>query len=172
MKVILTEPVPSLGRTGDMVKVKDGYGRNYLLPRKFAVIANEKNVKELQHQQRLLEQKKQTELQEAQSLSAKLESSEITIKRLSGEQDKLFGSVTSMDIVTALQEVGHEVDRRQVILKDPIKSLGYYTIPVRVAHGIEANLKLWVVAEKDAGGDTEKASEPASAEVADETTEQ
>ena len=142
--VYLAEHVQS----GDIVAVKDGYGRNFLIPQKLAVIADEKSVKRLNHQKRLLEQKLKKELEAAKGFAGKIETTEITITRKAGENDKLFGSVTSQDIEEALRNEGIEVDRRAIVLGAPIKTLGYYTVTVKVASGVEAPLKIWVVGEE------------------------
>ena len=147
MRIILTETVSKLGNIGDVVTVRDGYGRNYLIPRKLAIVANEKNVKGINHQKQMLESKRQHEFTKAQEYVGKLSAVQLTITRKAGEHDKLFGSVTSGDISEALKIEGFEVDRRTIVLSEPIKTVGQHAVSVRVMSGVEATVKIQVVGE-------------------------
>ncbi len=147
MKVILTEDVKGLGKMGDVVRVKDGYARNYLLPRQLAVPADEKNLKALEHAQRIIEAKKRKAVRTAESLKQRIEELSLTIKRKAGQEEKLFGSVTTADIEEALKNEGINVSRKDILMDEPIKKLGYYTLRVRLAPEIEAELKVWIVQE-------------------------
>lgn len=146
MNVILTETVEGLGKIGDIVKVKPGYARNFLVPRKLAVLANTQNVRELDHQKRQIARKKQKLTQAAELLKGKIEGILCTIAHRSGEEGKLFGSVTSMEIEAKLADAGVEIDRRKIVLAEPIKALGDYEVPVKLDAGITANIKVKVVA--------------------------
>jgi len=147
MKIILREDVPDLGAIGDIVTVKDGYARNYLIPNQMAVQASTKNLHQLEHQKRLIESHKTRIRQEASTLAEQLEGVSCTIPMLVGEQDKLFGSVTAKDIEEALAQEGIKLSRKRIILDEPIKSLGVYTIDVRLHQEVTGKLKVWVVAK-------------------------
>jgi large subunit ribosomal protein L9 len=147
MKVILREDVPSLGSIGQMVNVKSGFARNYLLPNGLALLANEKNMCQLEHQKRLIERHKVKIQQDAKTLAEKIQNMSCTIPVLVGEQDKIFGSVTSKDIEEALSQEGMKISRKQIVLDEPIKSLGVYTVDVRLHAAVIGKLKVWVVAK-------------------------
>ncbi len=147
MKVILREDVPSLGNVGELVNVKDGYARNFLLPRGLALPANEKNARQIEHQKRLVEQRRLKLQKDAQAVADKLQSVSCTIPMLVGEQDKLFGSVTAKDIEEALQNEGVRISRKQILLAEPIKALGVYTVDVKLHADVVGKLKVWVVAK-------------------------
>jgi large subunit ribosomal protein L9 len=146
MEIILTENVEGLGTIGDQVKVKPGYGRNYLVPRGLAVVANTRNVKELEHQKRQMERKMQKVTQAAELQKKKVESVTCVLALRAGEDGKLFGSVTTMEIGAKLADAGVEVDRKKIQLDEPIKSLGEYEVPVKLDAGVVANIKVSVVA--------------------------
>jgi large subunit ribosomal protein L9 len=145
MQIILREDVPSLGKAGDLVKVANGYARNYLIPRKIAVEATPRNLKALEHEKLLIEHKKRREHRESESLKDKIESISCTIGVKVGEDDKLYGSVTSMDIEEGLKREGVEIDRKKIELEEPIRTLGVYTVPIKINPEIQAKLKVWVV---------------------------
>lgn len=145
MQVILLEDVPSLGKAGDIVKVSDGYGRNYLIPQKKAIQATEKNLKALEHQKRLIQQKIGKRREDAERLAQKIENLTCTFYRNVGEKGKLFGAITSMDIEAYLKEQGIEVDRKKIHLEEPIKNVGNYHVPIKLHPEITATLKVWVV---------------------------
>lgn len=147
MEIILMEDVPSLGKVGDLVKVSDGYARNYLLPRKKAVRATAVSLKAVEREQHSLEYKQDKLEQEAQELAQKIEEISCTVAKPAGEEGKLFGAVTSADIEDALREQGISVDRKKIVLDEPIKNLGVYTISLKLHPQVMAQLKLWVVKE-------------------------
>lgn len=147
MKVILKEDVPDLGSVGEVVTVKDGYARNYLIPHSLAVQANVKNLRQLEHQKKLIEAHKSRVRKDASVMAEDIEKISCTIPMLVGEQDKLFGSVTSKDIEEALAQEGINISRKRIILEEPIKSLGVYTVDVRLHAEVTAKLKVWVVAK-------------------------
>lgn len=148
MKVILTKPVAKLGEAGDVVQVKGGFARNFLLPQQLAILADAKNMKVLAHQKKTIEDKRRRELASIRDRIEKVESKSITIMKKAGEQGKLFGSVTSADVIEALQKEGIDfVDKKQVQLEEPIKELGVFTVPIRLAQDHVAQLKLFVVNE-------------------------
>jgi len=145
MQVILLEDIPSLGKMGDMVKVSDGYGRNYLLPQKKAILATEKNVKALEHQKRMIQQRLGKAKKDAQLLAQKIENLSCTFNKSVGESGKIFGAITSMDIEEYLKQNGIDIDRKKIHLEEPIKNLGMYQVPIKIHPEVTANLKVWVV---------------------------
>jgi len=147
MEIILQEDVLNLGRIGDVVKVRDGYGRNYLLPRGLALEANRRNLRVLEHQKRLVAGKKERDLRQAQTMSQQLSALTVEIQARAGEGDRLFGSVTNMDIEKALKAQGVTVDRRKILLEEPIKQLGTYTIPISLGGDVRGNVTVQVVRE-------------------------
>ncbi len=147
MEVILIDQVSNLGDIGDQVNVKAGYARNYLLPQKLAISASTKNAKRLAHERRYAEVKAAAARAEDEAVVARLADVSVTIARKSGEQDKLYGSVTTIDIEQALAEEGIAVDRRKLELAEPIKTVGVYEIPVKLRSNLTAKVKVWVVAE-------------------------
>jgi large subunit ribosomal protein L9 len=147
MEIILREDVDNLGKIGDIVKVRDGYGRNYLLPRGLAVEANRRNLRVLEHQKRLIAAKKERDQKQAQALGERLAALSVVVKARAGEEDRLFGSVTNLDIEKALSAQGVVVDRRKILLEEPIKQLGTYTVPVNLAGGVRGNVTVQVVRE-------------------------
>jgi len=147
MEVILIEDISSLGKAGDRVRVSDGYARNYLLPRKKAIMATASNVKALEHERRIVHDKLNKLGREAEKLAKRIGEISCTITKPAGEGGKLFGAVTSADIEAALGEYGVSVDRKKIELEEPIKNLGVYNVPVRLHHDVTAELKLWVVKE-------------------------
>ena len=147
MEIILQEDVLNLGTTGDVVKVRDGYGRNYLVPRGFAVEANRRNLRVLEHQKRLTAAKKEKDHQQAQGMSARIASLSLTITARAGEEDRLFGSVTNIDIEKALTAQGVTIDRRKILLPEPIKQLGTHTVPIHLSSEVRGNITVHVVRE-------------------------
>jgi large subunit ribosomal protein L9 len=147
MEVILVEDVPHLGSIGSLVKVAPGYGRNYLLPKKMAILASTKNKRQLEHEKRVAGFKRAKSRAEAEAVAKKIGGMSVKIARKVGEQDKLYGSVTPHDVQEALQAKGIEVDRRKLDLHEPIKALGDYEIAIRLADDIRATVKVSVVAE-------------------------
>ena len=149
MQLILNEEVPNLGGPGDVVKVRAGYARNYLLPRKLAVEANPKNLRAFEHQKGMAMLKREALKNKARGLKEKLDALSVTVSARAGEEGKLFGSVTNIDVERALRERGIEIDRRKILLVEPIKQLGDYTIQIRLEAEVEAGLKLSVTAEAE-----------------------
>jgi large subunit ribosomal protein L9 len=147
MQVILRDDVPNLGRPGDVVKVRPGYARNFLLPRSLAVEANPKNLRSFEHEKRLALLKREAKRSDALKIKERLEQLTIEIAARAGEGGKLFGSVTNIDIERALSGQGVSIDRRRILLAEPIKELGEFVVPVRVDADVEASLKLKVAAE-------------------------
>jgi large subunit ribosomal protein L9 len=146
MKLILKENIEHLGQIGDIVKVAPGYARNYLLPKGFAIEATDRNAKALEHAKRQLAYKKNKNLEAAKNLIAKLEALTIQLSHQAGEEGKLFGSVTNMEIAAFLKNNGFEIDRKKIVLAEPIKQLGEYNVPVKIHPEIAATLKVTVVA--------------------------
>ena len=147
MQVILLENVPSLGKTGDLVKVSNGYGRNYLIPQKKALLATEKSLKAIEHQKRQVQQRTEKTKKDAEKMSQRIEKLSCTFVKTVGESGKLFGSVISMDIENYLKENGIEVDRKKISLEEPIKNLGIFTVPIKLHPEVTTHLKVWVVQE-------------------------
>jgi large subunit ribosomal protein L9 len=145
LKLILREDVSNVGKTGDTVVVADGYGRNFLLPRGLAVQASTKNVRMLEHQKKLIQARQAKLRQESQDLAKRLEGVSCTITRKAGEEDKLYGSVTARDIADAVKEEGVLLDRKKILLTEPIKKLGVFTVSVQLHPDVVGNVKVWVV---------------------------
>lgn len=147
MLVVLRENVENLGRIGEVVKVSDGYARNFLLPHNLVVAASEKNIAAIEHHKKLLEKKRQAQMATAREVAKKLEEYSCTITRRVGENDKLFGSVTPSDIAEVLIKAGFVVEKRTIQLEHPIKSLGVHPVTVKLEPEVSATLKVWVVKE-------------------------
>jgi large subunit ribosomal protein L9 len=147
MEVILREHVDNLGRRGDLVKVADGYARNYLLPRKLALLATDGNKKVIEREKVKFDAKEAEEQKVAQAVADRLAAVEIEITRKVGETDALFGSVTNADVADALAAKGFDIDRRKIQLHEPIKKLGDYTVPVKLHRDVTVPLKVKVAAE-------------------------
>jgi large subunit ribosomal protein L9 len=148
MEVILREHVDNLGRRGDIVKVAVGYARNYLLPRKLALTVTEANKRQIERERKVAEVRDAEERTQAEMLAQRITQLEIEIARRVGENDTLYGSVTSADIAHALQAKGFEIDKRKVQLPDPLKALGETTVPVKVHRDVLAQVRVKVVAEQ------------------------
>lgn len=146
MQVILTEDVKNVGTMGQVVEVAAGYGRNYLIPQKMAMLATASNKKALAHQLTQIEARREREREAARGILGTIDGVSVTIPMRVGEQDKLFGSVTNRDIVTSLGQQGVQVDRRQVDLDAPINELGIYKVAIKLASGIYAHVNVWIVA--------------------------
>ena len=147
MKLILREDVDNLGKSGELVEVRNGYGRNFLLPRGMAVLANEKNLKHLAHERAVISAKQAKLKAGAMEIAGKIVQAKVQIKRKVGEQDKLFGSVTTLDIADALQSQGIKIDRRQIHLAEPIKTVGSFDVDVKLHAEVPAKVKVEVVPE-------------------------
>jgi len=150
VKVILREDVPKLGSAGQIVSVRPGYARNYLLPRGFAYEATEAAVRQLEEEKRRAEQRARREYLEARRRAAALEGISLTFKARAGEESKLFGSITAADIADRLNEQGldFEVDRRAIVLEEPIKSLGVYSVPIHLHAEVRPEIKVWVIKDE------------------------
>lgn len=147
MEVILREDVAHLGKTGDLVTVKDGYARNYLIPRGLAYPATDANKRRIEAERERRAARLATERAQAESLAERLGAVSLTFTARAGEGEKLFGSVTAADIAAKLQEQGFEVDKRRVELEEPIRMIGIYKVPVRLEAGVVAEVRVWVVKE-------------------------
>lgn len=146
MKVILTQDVKSLGKKGDVVGVKEGYGRNFLIPRGLAVAADDGSLRRLKHEKAVQKGKEAREREEAEQVKAQLEKTTVTIRVKTGEKGRLFGSITASDVAAEIAKQGIEIDRRKIELEEPIKNLGNYTLTVRVYPGVTAQLKVVIEA--------------------------
>ena len=149
VQVILRDDVPNLGKIGDVVRVKPGYARNFLLPRGLAVEANPKNLRVLEHQKRVIAAKADREHKSAEASAKRLDGLKLTIRARAGEEGRLFGSVTNMDVERLLAEKGFQVERRRITLEEPIKELGTFPITVQVGRAVRATVQLVVEAEAD-----------------------
>jgi len=147
MKLILREDVENLGKGGELVEVKAGYGRNFLLPRGLAVLANPKNVRELEHQKAVATAKAAKLKASAEAVAKRLSDTAVTLRRKVGEQDKLYGSVTAIDIVEALAARGLQIDRRNIDLAEPLKTLGDFEVPVKLHSEVVGKAKVKIEAE-------------------------
>ncbi|AKU91930.1 50S ribosomal protein L9 [Vulgatibacter incomptus] len=148
MKIILRESVSNLGNAGDVVEVRPGYGRNFLIPKKKAVLATVGNIRRIEHEKRVALAHQAKLKAGATELAKRLAAVEITIARRVGEQDKLFGSVTAIDIAEKLEPMKLGIERRQIHLEEPIKTLGTFEIPVRLHHDVTQVIKVNVVAQE------------------------
>ena len=147
MKIILREDIDNLGKSGELVTVKDGYGRNYLLPRGKAVLASAQNMRQLEHERTVLAARNAKLKGVAEEQAKKIGSVKAVIKRKVGEQDKLYGSVTVLDIAEALAAQGQQVDRRLIHLAEPIKAVGSYEVELRLHRDVVAKIKVEVQPE-------------------------
>jgi len=148
MEIILKETIPSLGKAGDIVKVADGYARNFLLPKGKAVFANRKNISQLERQQASILTKAAKEHDEFDALAAKLGELEISIPVRVGEKDRLYGSVTNLDIANAIELQGYSIDRKKIQMDEPIKALGEFVVPVKLNPDVRAVVKVNVVSQE------------------------
>uniref|UniRef100_A0A7V5K3X8 Large ribosomal subunit protein bL9 n=1 Tax=Thermodesulfobacterium geofontis TaxID=1295609 RepID=A0A7V5K3X8_9BACT len=148
MEVILIRDVPKLGKAGDVVKVKDGYARNYLIPKGLAILANQKTIKALENQRKVILAKVERERKKLESLAEKLEGISLTVYRKTIEEDRIFGSVSPIDIVNILKERGIEIEKSQVTLEEPIKRLGTFEVPIKLSSDKIINIKVEVLEEK------------------------
>jgi large subunit ribosomal protein L9 len=147
MEVILRQHVDNLGERGQIVKVADGYARNYLLPRKLALPATEGNKRHVERERKIMDSREAEEKGQAEAIASRLSAVEVTIARRVGETDQLYGSVTAADIAEFLKGKGFEVDRRKLVLADPIKTVGEHTVPLKLHRNVTVPLKVKVVKE-------------------------
>lgn len=168
MEVILQEDVAHLGHIGEIVKVRDGYARNYLFPRGLAVLADKRNLGELEHQKRVVEEKRQRVAATAQELAKKMAAVSLEFAARAGDAGKLFGSITNQDIEKQLRDKGFDVDRRRVRLDEPIKTVGAHKVTVTLAAGVPCEINVKVVAldepKSEERADGAAAAAPAQAE--------
>jgi large subunit ribosomal protein L9 len=147
MRIVLRENVEKLGRRGEVVKVADGYARNFLLPKKLAFEATDANLKRIEQERRVREVQESRDKQEAQALSTRMSQLSLTAVRKVGENEILYGSVTNGDVAELLEKEGFTIDKRKILLDDPIKSLGIYEVAVKLHPEVTATIKVWVVKE-------------------------
>jgi large subunit ribosomal protein L9 len=147
VKIVLLKDVERLGRAGEVVKVANGFARNFLIPRGEALLATDANIAHFESRRRQHEAAAEREKKAAEALAQELEKASLTVQARVGEEDKLFGSVTAQNVADLLKEQGHEIDRRKIELEEPIRSLGVYTIEIRLHPEVRASVKLWVVKE-------------------------
>lgn len=150
MKVILKDDVKKLGAMGQIIDVADGFARNYLVPKGLAVEANVKNVKSLEHERKIIQGKARKIKNQAEDLAGKISGTNLIIKAKAGEEGKLFGSVTTMDIAERLKEEGIEIDKKRIVLDEPIKRVGAYSVSIKVHPEVLTQLNVQVVEETEA----------------------
>lgn len=166
MRVILKEDVENLGRKGDIVNVAPGYGRNYLIPKKIAIRVTSSNMKMIEIERQALMKKLEKERASHQEFTEKLNEIILTFQRRAGEKDVIFGSVSSSDIKDALHERGFEIDKKKILMEEPIKRLGNFTVPIKIFHEDRAEIKVEVIKEEEA----KKKEEIEGSEEAEEKT--
>jgi len=177
MELILKKTIDTLGEEGDIVKVKPGYGRNYLIPHGFAVLATPGNLATLERQRAAIEARKAKIREEAEKLAARITGTTLVIEQMAGEEGRLFGSVTAADIANGLADLGIEVDRKKIMLAEPIKNTGEYSVTIKIAYQVAAEIRVQVVPVSERSGDesaaagTEVAATEDSAETPAETEE-
>jgi large subunit ribosomal protein L9 len=157
MKVILKQDVEKLGRRGDVVNVAPGFGRNYLLPRKMAIAVTPTNIKMIEIERQALKKKIEIERKSFQSLTQKLNEVSLTFTRRAGEKDVIFGSVSSGDVKEALDGLGYDIDKKKILLDEPIKRLGNFSVPIKISHDDRAEIKVVVAREEAEGADVSAA---------------
>ena len=145
MEVILREDVLHLGHIGDIVKVRPGYARNYLLPRGLATVADKRNLRVLEHEKRIVDEKRKRAMSAAEQMAKKIAATAVSITARAGDEGKLFGSVTNIDIERALGDAGLTIERRRIRLDEPIKALGDYKVPISLSAGVQAEVTVTVV---------------------------
>ncbi|HLA01008.1 MAG TPA: 50S ribosomal protein L9 [Thermodesulfovibrionales bacterium] len=147
MKIILKEDIKKLGKMGQIVDVADGYARNYLVPKGFAVEASTKNIRSLEHEKKIIQEKARKHKDSAQDLASRISAMTLTIKAKAGEEEKLFGSVTTMDIAEALLTQGVEIEKKKIVLEEPIKRLGSYSVQIKLHPDVSVPLTVQVIQE-------------------------
>ncbi len=155
MEVILKESIPSLGKAGDIVRVADGYARNFLIPKDKAALANRKNISQLEHQQELIILRAARRINELEALATQLARLDIKIPVRVGKKEKLYGSVTSMDISRAIESQGYTIDRKKIQMDEPIKTLGEFEVPIKLSPEVRATVKINVVSEESISSDAQ-----------------
>ena len=147
MKIILKEDIKKLGKMGQIVDVADGYARNYLVPKGLAVEASTKNIRSLEHEKKIIQEKARKHKDSAQDLASRISTLTLTIKAKAGEEEKLFGSVTTMDIAEALLTQGVEIEKKKIVLEEPIKRLGSYSVQIKLHPDVSVPLTIEVIQE-------------------------
>jgi len=147
MKIILRQDFDILGKAGDIVSVKDGYARNYLIPKLIGMPSTAANMKRLEEEQKLKQRRRDKDKIQAEGLAKEMESISITASVTVGEEDKVFGSVTAQAIADLLKEKGYDIDKRKIILEEPIKALGVYNVGIKLHPDVESKIRVWVVKE-------------------------
>lgn len=148
MQVILKQQFDNLGQVGDVVTVKAGYARNYLIPQGFAYVANDSNLKRIERERAVLQKRAGEELLAARERAGVIEGTSVTFTARAGEEGKLFGSITAADISEKLAEQGIEIDRKQIMMDEPLKALGVFSVPVRLHAEVRPEVKVWVIKEE------------------------
>lgn len=159
MKVILKDNIENLGRKGDIVEIAPGYGRNYLIPKKLALEVSLSNMKMIEMEQQALKKRLEKEVSSYQELIQQLNKTTLSFVRKAGEKDIIFGSVSSSDVKEALDKVGFEIDKKKILLIEPIKRLGNFTVAIKVYHEQQAEVKIEVIKEKEEGKEKKKVEE-------------
>ncbi len=147
MKVILKKDYETLGKSGEIVNVKPGYARNFLIPQGFAILANKSNMRSYEEEQKLETIRAQRGIKQAQELAEKLSKLSVTVAVQVGEEEKVFGAVTSQNIADSLNDQGFSIDRKKIVLEEPLKALGVFDVPVKLHSEVDAAVKVWVVRE-------------------------
>ena len=147
MKIILSQDIDALGKTGEVVSVKGGYARNYLIPRGMAVVATDRNMRVLEQEIKVRQRQLDKDRRVAEVLAEELSKVSLTAAVAVGEEDRIFGSVTSQDVAELLKEKGHDIDKKKILLTEPIKALGIYTVDIKLHPEVTANVRVWVVKE-------------------------
>jgi len=145
VRIILLQDFEGLGKAGEQIDVKDGYARNFLFPKGLALKADKNSIKRFQEMARLKDKKKDRALKQSRELAEKLQAVSLTVPVQVGEEDRVFGAVTSIEIAQQLKDKGYDIDKRQIILEEPIKALGIFEIPIKLHSEITTNIKLWVI---------------------------
>lgn len=168
MNVILCDDVENLGEMGQTVKVADGYARNFLIPRRLAVKADSASAKQIEHEMAIIKRREEKRRAEQTKIAKELEKLTVEIKVRAGEGDKIFGSVTAGHIAEKLAEMGQEINRKTIVLAEPIKSLGIFKVALKFPGGIEAEIKVWVTGIEEAKKSDAEIAELAAAEAEDD----
>ena len=147
MKIILRKDVEKLGKAGESIETKRGYARNYLIPQGFAIEASTANMKIIEQEKATSQRRFQQEVGSAEELAAQLNTVSVTAAIQVGEEDRVFGAITNQNIADLLAEKGYEIDRKKIILEEPIKALGVFEVPIKIHSEVEAKIKVWVVRE-------------------------
>jgi large subunit ribosomal protein L9 len=147
MKIILRKDVEKLGKAGEIIETKRGYARNYLIPQGFAIEASTANMKIIEQEKASAQRRFQQEVGSAEELAAQLNTVSVTAAIQVGEEDRVFGAITNQNIADLLAEKGYEIDRKKIILEEPIKALGVFEVPIKIHSEVEAKIKVWVVRE-------------------------